>query len=246
MKIERYQPRRQGTSPVLLGCGCLGLGGIGIVITAIVAMTIFPMLPSLVLSNFGLQEIGDTSEILNAPVPTIPALMDVQTVGSVTLNTGSYSQTLSGAGTGYSIVIGDTESEMQRQMQVSFTEAGLLEQCQEISSICSTTGDRMRNASFDLRAGGLVINAEFEVSAGIWQSAGLVVQLDSSNQINIVGVEIAGSVFAPTSTDLGNLVNEAETRGNLFLQQLSANAGIENFNLATVIIDDTTLTLILR
>lgn len=246
MKIERYQTGRKKTSPLLLGCGCLGVGGIGIVITALVAMAIFPMLPSLVLSNFGLEEIGDTEEILNAPVPTIPALMDVQTVGSVTLNTGSYSQTFDGSGSGVSIIIGDTESEMQRQMQVSFSEAGILNQCLEISTICSSTGDRMRNATFDLRAGGMVINAEFEVSAGIWQSAGLVVQLTSANQLDIVGVEIGGTVFAPTTTELANLVNEAESRGNLFMQQLSANAGIENFSLATVILDDTTMTLIFR
>ncbi len=180
MKIERYQPGQKKTSPLLLGCGCLGVGGLGIIITALLAMAIFPMLPGMVLSNFGLEEIGDTEAIFDAPVPTIPALMDVQTVGSVTLNTGSYSQTFDGSGTGVSVVIGDTQSDMQRQMQVSFNEAGILNQCQQISSICSPTGDRIRNATFDLRAGGMVINAEFDVSAGIWQAAGLVVQLTSA------------------------------------------------------------------
>ena len=248
MKIERYQPRRQrGKSSLLLPCGCLGMGGIGIVITAIVAMTFFPMLPSLILPNFGLEAVGDTSDILNAPVPTLDSLMDTQTVGSVTLDTGSYSQTLSGSGTGYTIVLGDTESDMQRQMQVSFTEAGLVAQCQELTTICSSSSPSgMRNTTFDLRAGGMVINAEFEVQTGVWQSAGLVVQLVNNNQIDVVGVDVGGTVFAPTSTDLGGLVNEAEARGNLFLQQLSARAGIETFNLATIIIDDTTMTMVLR
>lgn len=73
----------------------MGIIGIGILIVVISAIIILPALPGMVLSNFGIEERGSTDEILNnMPIATIPALMDVQTIGSVTLNTGTYSQTL--------------------------------------------------------------------------------------------------------------------------------------------------------
>ncbi len=245
MKIERYQPGRRQTSPELLACGCLGVGSIGIVLTAILAIILIPALPGMVLSNFGIEDMGDTNEILSEQIATVPALMDTQTVGSVTLNTGSYSQTLAGAGTGYNVIMGDTEDMMQMQMQISFTEDGMLEQCRELTTICSSNSDTMRNASFDLRSGGLIINAEFELPTGQWQQAGLVVRFGTNNRIEIAGVDIAGRVYAPTNTDLASLVNEAETQANLFVNQLSARAGIDEFNLSTIVIDDNTLTLIL-
>jgi len=247
MKIERYQPGRRQPSLMLITCGCLGFGGIGIAIVAGLAMLIFPLLPGMVLSNFGLEEIGDTSDILNQAVPTIPALMDAQTVGSVTLSTGSYSQTFEGGGTGVSIIIGDTEDTMQLQMQVTFTEDGLLQQCRDLTAICTTSGENgIRNASFDLRPGGMVINGEFELQSGIWQNAGLVVQVDGDNRLDIVGVQIGGSVFAPRSTELSNIVNQAETQANLFVEQMSARAGINSFDLGAIVIDDNTMTLIMR
>lgn len=247
MKIERYQLGRRQTSPALIACGCLGFGGIGIAIVAGLAMFIFPVLPGMILSNFGLEEIGETTEILNQPVPTIPALMDEQTVGSMTMSTGSFSQTFEGTGTGYSVIMGDTEDTMQLQMQVTFTEVGLLEQCQELTAICSSPGEYdIRNASFDLRPGGLVINGEFALPGNIWQEAGLVIQVSGDNRLDIVGVQIGDRVYAPTSTDLATLVREAESTANLFIEEMSARAGINNFNLSAVVIDDTTLTLIMR
>lgn len=245
MKIERYQPGRRQTSPEIITCGCAGIGCIGIVLSAIVAIIFIPALPGMVLSTFGIEEIGDTDEILSEQIATVPVLMDTQTIGSVTLNTGNYSQTLSGSGTGYNVIMGDTGDTMQMQMQVSFTEDGMLEQCRELTTICSDNSEAMRNATFDLRSGGIVINAEFELPTGQWQQAGLVVRFGTNNRIEIVGVDIAGRVYAPTNTDLANLVNEAETRANLFVEQLSARAGINEFNLSTIVIDDNTLTLIL-
>ena len=245
MKIERYHPGKRQTSPELIACGCLGMGFLVIALTAIIAIILIPTLPAMFLSNFGIEEIGDTEEILDAPITTLPALMDTQTIGSVTLNTGSYSQTLAGSGSGYSVVMGDTEDTMQMQMQVSFTEDGMLAQCRELTTICSNSGDRIRNAIFDLRPGGIVINAEFELPTGQWQEAGLVVRFGANNRVDIAGVDIGGRVYAPTNTDLAGLVNEAETQANLFVEQVSARAGINEFSLSTIIINDNTLTLIL-
>lgn len=247
MKIERYQPGRRQTPPLLIACGCMGIISIGILIVAISAMMIFPALPNIILSNIGIEERGSTDELLdNATVAPIPALMDTQTIGSVTLNTGNYSQTLASSGTGYSILMGDTEDMMQMQIQVSLTEEGMLLQCRELTTICSSSSEGIRNASFDLRSGGIIINAEFELPSGQWQEAGLVIQFGMNNRLEIVGVDIAGRVYAPTNTDFANLVDEAETRANLFLEQLSARAGINEFNLSSIVIDDNLITLIME
>lgn len=247
MKIERYQPGKRQTSPLFIACGCMGIIGIGILIVVISAIIILPALPGMVLSNFGIEERGSTDEILNnMPIATIPALMDVQTIGSVTLNTGTYSQTLASSGTSYTVIMGDTEDTMQMQMQVSLSEEGMLIQCRELTTICSASSEGIRNASFDLRSGGVIINAEFEIATGQWQEAGLVVQLGMNNRLEIVGVDIAGRVYAPMNTEFANLVNEAETRANLFLEQLNARAGINEFNLSDIVIEDTRITLIMR
>ncbi|MGB7341892.1 MAG: hypothetical protein WBC91_23545 [Phototrophicaceae bacterium] len=246
MKIERYQARKPRQFPWLMSCGCLGVGGLGIVITAIAALIIFPQIADVALSTVGIEAIGNTDEVLSAPIVTVPVLMDTQTVGAVTLSTGSYSQTFNGSGAGYTVVVGDTDDTMQRQMQVTFTEDGLVAQCRILSTICSASGTQMRNATFDLRSGGLIINGEFQLPTGQWQDAGLVVQFTTTNMLDIVGIDIAGRVYAPTAPEFASLINEAESRGNLFIQALSAQAGFDTFNLGAIIADDTTLTFILR
>lgn len=246
MKIERYQAQGQSKSTWRLACGCLGLGGLSIIVTGIIASIVFPLLPELILPSFGLESVGDTEEILNATPQAIPSFIDEQTVGSVTLSSGSYSQVFSGSGAGYIVIVGQTENNIASQMQVEFTEAGLLGQCQLLTPICSSQSDTIRNARFDFRAGGLVINGEFELQPGLWQAAGLVVRASENENFDIIGVEINGSVFAPTSSDLATIVSEVESRTNLFLEQITAQAGANTYRLDDIIIDETTLTLILR
>ncbi|MEM9952653.1 MAG: hypothetical protein AAF846_13690 [Chloroflexota bacterium] len=246
MKIERYQSNQRDGSRWLLGCGCLGVISLGAVSSVIIAFLFIPSLRETVLDVVGVEALGSTDEILSNPMPTISPLMDIQTVGQVTLSTGSYSQTFSGSGEGYSVVIGDTQDTMQRQMQITFTEAGLLTQCRQLSTICTTSGEQVRNASFDLRPSGMVINGEFQLPTGQWQSAGMVVQIQSNTTIDIVGVEIGNQVFAPTNSDFSALISEAESRGNLFLQALVARAGVDEFSLASVSVNDNSLTVIMR
>lgn len=245
MKIERYQPNQRLNSSWLLGCGCLGVIGLVAISAVIVAFFFFPSLSDMVLDIVGVEALGSTDEILSDPAPTVPVLMDMQTVGQVTMSTGSYTQTFSGSGDGYSIVIGDTEDTMQRQMQITFTEEGMLSQCLILVTICSSSGDQVRNASFDLRPSGMVINGEFQLPTGQWQSAGMVVQFRSNNTIEIIGVEIGNQVFAPTASGFAALIDEAEARGNLFLQALSARAGVDNFTLRSLSVDDNNFTIIM-
>ncbi|MEL6308779.1 MAG: hypothetical protein AAFN11_10135 [Chloroflexota bacterium] len=245
MKVERYQPR-QRFSTWQIACGCLGIGSIGIVLTGLLAAFIFPRLPALLAPAVGLEEVADIDDIFVATEVIVPDLANAQSVPSITLNTGSFSQTLTDASTDYSVVVGESEETLAQQVQVSFTEQGLRSQCQQLTPICSLPGDTIRNASFDFRSGGMVINGEFEVQTGVWQSAGLVVQVTDANTLDIVGVQVGGTVFAPMNTDMSALVNEAESRANALLNQLSATSGIDSYTLQAVVIDESTMTLILN
>ncbi|MGJ3240978.1 MAG: hypothetical protein ACFE0Q_19875 [Anaerolineae bacterium] len=245
MKIERYQPRSGTRSFWRLTCGCLSVGALGIVLTALAVMTFLPTISDVILSNIGLEVVGETDDIFNQPAPTVPVLENPRIVETLTLRGSTYAQTLTGEGIGYTVTLG--ESEGTSQIQIEYSEDGLLAQCRSLTPFCTSTNDEIiRNANFDLRPSGAVINGEFELSNGIWQPAGLVMQVSASNQMQIIGVEIGNRVYAPTDTDLSALVDQVEANTNAILRDFSVQTGPDTFLLREVLIDNGILTLILR
>jgi hypothetical protein len=78
---------------------------------------------------------------------------------------------------------------------------------------------------------------------------GVVMQLDSARtQLNVVGVDVNGGLYDHRSLpgEMAGAVEEIARVGNDILRQLAVEAGGENYALSEIIIDDTTLTLILQ
>lgn len=134
-----------------------------------------------------------------------------------------------------------------RAAVASFTEAGLLQICQERSTLCGRGDGNYRNVSVDLRPDGAVIYAE--VNAGVWQRVGVVVQLDETQtRFTVVGVDAGGVLYDANSlpADLRAIADEIEREGNIALGQLLLQSGGDAYRLNSIRVDDQTLTLVLR
>jgi hypothetical protein len=241
MQVERYQPKKK-TNPLLIGCGCL-FGGIMIMGALVVVALIFfgAQIQCFAMEAAGFECLGDTNAVLSATPEPVPVLENQQEVSNLVLEAGGYSQTLDTSGAGYEVVVG--ENNQTPEVQISFDESGLLAQCQQLTPICSNENTQIRNARFDLKPNAVIILGEFQ---GIPQEAGLVFLVQNDTQLSVLGLEVGGSIFAVTSPDLNALIDDASLQMNSLLQNLTAEAGGDTYTLSNIIIDENTLTLIMR
>jgi hypothetical protein len=248
MQVERYNPRKK-TNPLLMGCGCLFVGLMMMGVVVLIALVFFqePIKVAVLQiagSTVGLEAVGDVDTVLNSTVQPVPQLENPQPVEDIVLNTGGHSQTLDTSSSDYTVVAGEVNE--QPQLQISFDEAGLLAQCQQFTQICSQENSQISNASFDLKPNAVIIRGQFELQPGLWQEAGLVMQVQNENQLSVLGLEVGGSIFAATSPELNALMSEAGTQVNSLLQNLTAQAGGTSYTLSSIIADESNLTLIMR
>lgn len=80
---------------------------------------------------------------------------------------------------------------------------------------------RLRNTWFDLKPGGIVINADIDWGVG-WQRIGGVFQLEANGrQFVFVGVDIGGQLYAaPPAGPLADAIHQLEADGNRALREL--------------------------
>jgi hypothetical protein len=246
-RIDKQPPRRRNWMPVLV-CGCLAALAFGMVLVgAIVLLVVVPLLPGLALQSAGFTPRGSTAQVFAnvPPVPTIQLQNPVAPTQAVislgSLGTQELSQSQDSA-----IALGTTGDGSAAT--VSFTEDGLMNLCRQRSEICSNANDQFRNANIDLRPGGAIIYADvFIKQYSLWQPIGVVLHLDSSRQQFVVsGVDVNGTLYGLPSGDLGDSVAQVAAKGNDLLRQLTLEAGGGHYSLSEVLIDDTTLTLVMR
>jgi hypothetical protein len=241
MQVERYQPRKK-TNPLLIACGCLFGGILFLGAAVVVGLLLFaPQIQSFVMEAAGFEDIGTVDTVLSATAVPVPVLENPQNPENVVLESGSYSQTLDTGGTGYEVVVG--ENNENTELQISFDEAGLLAQCQQLTPICSNENTQISNAHFDLKPNAVIIRGQFQ---GIPQEAGLVFLVQNDNQLSVLGLEVGGSIFAVTDPSLNAMIDDASLQMNSLLQNLTAQAGGDSYSLSSIIADENTLTLIMR
>ncbi len=245
MRIER-QTRRSSLNPTYLACGCLTVligGGLFLALVGIF------VLPGLILQLGGFESRGSTAalfeevtppptvEIENASTGSSDVVIDLGRFGTETLNNNLYD---------YTVVTGNTSSGAQIAT-VSFDEANLLALCRQRSDICGPSNPQFRNARFDLKPGGAIVHGEILVpQIGLWQNAGIVLNLVNNRRLQVAGVDIGGSLYAVPPNEFSNVVSEVERIGNETLDQMIVQAGGTQYNLDTVLIDESNLTLVLR
>lgn len=244
-----------------IGCawkavGCAFFMAFGSIFACAALYTIGALTP-VVLQLAGMRSLGSTDRLFDAvtPAPTV-IIQGATNPQRVTIDLGNYGQeALNVDPAAYTFVTGSSDGGAQVAV-ATFTEQGLLDICIQRSAVCSGQADRYRNVRFDLRPGGMVVYAD--VNAGIiWQRLGVVLRLDSSSRrFNVLGVDIDGVTFDPAtlppflSQDVRDGIAVAmvdiEREGNAVLNELELQTGGQTYTLSQIVIDDTTLTIIMR
>jgi hypothetical protein len=245
MRIQR--PAGRSKLPYI-GVGCAIVLAICLITTVVGAIFLLPRLPEIVLQIGGFQPEGETDAVFAnvTPIPTIQienpvvpsqALIDLGSYGSEPLNPSRYE---------YMLNVGEVSGGQLATL--TFTETSLMALCAQRTTVCSGTGGVYRNGRIDLRPQGAVIYADVYVAQlGSWQNLGVVMRLDSTNrQLQVIGVDLNGTLFSAPPTELGTIVRDIEQTGNDILRQVALEANNERYLLSEIRIDDTTLTLIMR
>ncbi|MDX1993094.1 MAG: hypothetical protein SF029_11925 [bacterium] len=248
MQIQRPSASRRPPG-WMIGGGCALVGSL-LVVMLCAGLYAFGILTPLILQVAGLDRIGDTNTVFNeAEIPPTPVVENAVNPPRVTLNLGEYGQeTIDVNPADYTVSVGNTNAGTPIA-RASFTEAGLLQICNQRSTVCSGTDGRFRNASIDLRPGGAVVYADVNLTSGFWQRIGVVLQLDGSRtRFSVVGVDIDGVLYNPASApgEIGGSIDEIERTGNDILQQVALETGGQSYTLTEVIIDDANLTLVMQ
>jgi hypothetical protein len=150
----------------------------------------------------------------------------------------------------YNFTVGTSAGGQQAAM-ASFTEAGLMEICQQRTTFCgpNSSDPRFRNARIDLRPGGAVVYVDTTLPqfGSISLPAGVVLRWDApSRRVVVEGVDIGGQVYTGVQQSLTELIALVEGRMNDLIQQAAVQTGGGRFTVSDVIVDDSTLTLVLR
>jgi hypothetical protein len=250
MRIQRAQPRRRNYLP-LIGCGCVGITVGTILVIGIVVLLLLPALPGLALQFSGFQSKGNTEAVFQnvPPAPTVVVQNPVQPE-QVTINLGALGSQpipVEPNQTQYEVEVG-TSNTGAPLATVAFTEAGLMEMCYQRADLCGNSNAQFRNARLDLRPSGAIVYADVYVpDFGIWQPAGVVLRLDNSRrQLQVAGVDVGGVLYDLPPSGLGTQVADMARVGNELLNQVSLDASGGRYVLSEVLIDDTTMTLVMR
>lgn len=247
MRIDRPLPRRRNQT-LLIVCGCLAALGIGMILVGIIAVFIVvPLLPGLALQSAGFAPKGSTAQIFaNAqPLPTVQ-VQNAVVPDQAVINLGSFGTQELPQTQDYTIAVGNTTGGPVAT--VAFTEEGLMNLCYQRTDLCSNANDQYRNARIDLKPNGAIIYADvFIKDFSLWQPVGVVLQMDNSQrQFIVVGVDMSGTLYSVPPNGMGDTVTQIATKGNEVLRQLSLEASGGQYQLSQVLVDDTTLTLVMR
>jgi hypothetical protein len=248
MYVNRPLPPRRSNRTLWLACGCLAVLGFAVILVGIITIFIVvPLLPGLALQTAGFSPKGNTAQVFAnvPPQPTVQVQNPIIPTEAV-INLGSFGSQNLPQTRDYTVEVGNTASGPTAT--VSFTEQGLMDLCYQRSDMCGSPNAQYRNPRIDLRPGGAIIYADvFIQDFGIWQPIGVVLRLDGSQrQFAVAGVDVSGTLYDLPPTGLGETVVQIATTGNQILQQLSLQAGGGQYQLTQVLIDDTTLTLVMH
>jgi hypothetical protein len=220
-------------------------GAFGLVFCIGVAVLI-PSLPGLAAQTAGMSAAGSLDGAFAVPPIPPPVLTNATQPDAITVMLADYgSQTIVPQAVPLTVAVGTTDDGGQA-VSVSISERDLLALCQQRSDLCALD-PRFQNPTVDLRPGGAVIYGDVTLAAlgGLQQRIGIATRLEG-NRLNMIGVDIGGTLYTNPPTQFAESINNLEQLGTELLQRLSLQADGQTFTLNAVHIDETMVTLILR
>lgn len=200
----------------------------------------------------GFEAEGDTADVFpeESSAEPAPVIVEPQAPEQFVVSAGSYGQETLPNNAGVQLQVGadDTGSELAT---ITTGEDDILALCQQWSNICSSEGQvesgfDIRNTTVDFKNGGMIVYADVKPEdTSAYQRVGMVMQLDGTT-LTVRGIDLNGTLFTTAPPDLQTLVDEAERVANDAIRQLAVSAQGEQYTLQDVIIDENTLTLLLR
>lgn len=243
MRIQRVQRR----SNTFGWCGCLAfVAAVALVVGVAAVFILGPQIPGLALRLAGFRELGNAANVMtNRPAQPEITLTNPSVLPDSSLYLGSLGEQMLSE-IGVSAAVGD--SSIGRAATVTLTEANLMDLCRRRSAICGGGNDQYRNARIDLRLGGAVIYGDVYIpDVGLWQSLGVVVQVDSSGrQVQVLGVEVGGTLYSLPAGTISQRVNEVTRQVNSALAQLSLGGAGGQYSLATIQVNENAMMIVLR
>lgn len=248
MRIVR--PRRRRTSLLPLACGCLAALG---VMGAVVVVGGILLLPQIIGRVTGLTPQGQTAQVFAqvTPQPTV-VLQNPTEPPQVTVDLGQYGQqTLNNNDPQlYNFTVGTAPSG-QQEAQVTFTEAGLMQLCEQRSTVCgpNSTDPRFSSARIDLQPGGAIVYGDVTLpqTGNIPFPAGIVLRWDQPTmQVVFAGVDFEGALYTSPPQSLADTITTVTRQINNLIQQAAVEADGGRYTISDVIVTDTTLTIVLR
>jgi hypothetical protein len=235
-----------------LGCGCGAALAMLALLTLVVVAVVLPNLPNLLAGIAGMTAQGRTADIfVETPQPAVQ-LQNASAPAQVTLNLGQYGgvQTLANNSPYFDLAVG-TDPTGAGTAVITFTEAGLNEACRQQVQMCAGADPNIRNVRIDLRPGGAVIYGDVSIPTPygftLDDTVGVVLQTAASRRnFQVVGMDWRGTLYDRPPQEFEGTIRELERTANDLVDQLTLDAGAGAMTLSEIVVDDTTLTLVMR
>lgn len=250
MRVQRYPARRRPAWP-FIACGCGAVLVASAVCVVALGLLGLRFAPELALRVAGFQPAGQTDSVFAVPEVALPVLNNPAALppAAIVVDAGQLGRRSLGEvnSGGVSVVVGSAAGTAQTVVQAAVDETGLLDLCRRYTTVCSPAGDAVRNVTFDLRPGGVIVRGEFLVpQAGLWQPAGIVLRLNAASRLEIAGVDVNGVLFSTPPGELSALVEQVTATANDLLRQVAVETGGARYTLERLVITDDAVTALLR
>jgi len=240
-----------------LGCIAIFFGCAFVtVLAAAIGIFLFrDQMLGLTLQFAGFESQGNTATYLQQSAPVIP------TVPPLTNATSPETFSITGIETNESFTVQNNRGVQVTTgtaaegdaATVTTTEEELVALCMDGSNICSPTGEdfnglHVSNARVDLLSGSAVIRADVDADQlPIPQNIGLAVQVSPTGDALIVrGVDINGRLYANPPPEFEDVILEAERALQEGLNQISLGVEGRDYQLSQIVIEENSLTVLLR
>ncbi|MCC6616677.1 MAG: hypothetical protein IT320_24600 [Anaerolineae bacterium] len=247
--VQRYKPvrRRSPASPIVT-CGVVGFGLL--LICGLSALLVLPRIGGIAAGVAGLREAGQTESVFsNVPTPAPIQINNGVLESQVLVTVPDYGQSMVDVQPELLQIVSGTDDSGQPATVVTVSEHNAITLCARYTPLCQNADPRFQNLTIDLRPGGAIVYADVTVPelGGVSQRVGAIMRVDASGrQVEFEGVDIGGTRYTAPPGTLANQITQYEQVANDVLQQVIVQAGGGSYRLSDILINDSSMTLVMR